>query len=284
MKTIRPVVLILTLLLFSACGPRVNDPATAKALEDLNKGYNEAINSRDLDWIRVNYYTDDAVMLPAHQLLLKGKEAVLARDQALFEQYGTIQFNSSIEEILSSGDLAVARGGFIWTGTPDESGLSDVRMEGKWIGTFNRQDDGLWKCTQIIWNSDQPAEGKTADGTAEEDLLQIERDWTSAVINKNREVLDNILAKDYVGNSDEGVRNKRQALASVMSSALKIESLENSDMQPMVFGDTGVVYGMVSAMGKRSGKDISGKYRFTDIYEKRDGNWKCVASYSAQVK
>ena len=109
MKTIHLVVLILTLLLFPACGPGVNDPATAKALEDLNKGYNEATNSRDLDWIKTNYYTDDAVMLPAHQLLLKGKEAVLARDQSLFDQYGTIQFDSSIEEILSSGDLAVAR-------------------------------------------------------------------------------------------------------------------------------------------------------------------------------
>ena len=157
-------------------------------------------------------------------------------------------------------------------------------MEGKWIGTFNRQDDGAWKCSQLIWNSDQPAEGKTADGTDEEALLQIERDWTNAAINKDKEVLENILAKDYVGNRDEGVRNKKQAIASVMSSALKIESLENSDMQPMVFGDTGVVYGMVSAKGKRSSKDIGGKYRFTDIYEKRDGIWQCVASYSTEVK
>jgi ketosteroid isomerase-like protein len=284
MKTVYSVVIIMMLLLFSACGGGVNNPADAKALEELNTAYNDAMNSGDLDWIGANYYTADAVLLPANRHLISGHEEIQAEDQATFDEYGTIKFSSSIEQVHSSGDLAVARGGFMWTGTPKASGLSDVKLEGKWIGTFNRQDDGKWKCSQLIWNSDQPAAGATADGAEEAALLQMERDWSNAVLGKDKATLDSILAKDFVSNSEDGVENKRQVIASVTSSALKLESIEIENMQPMVFGNTGVVYGMTTGKGTERGKEVGGKYRWTDIFEKRDGRWQCVASYSAKVE
>jgi ketosteroid isomerase-like protein len=275
---------MLTLLAFTACGPSVNNPAVETAIKDLNTAYTEAYNSGDLEWLSENYYTDDAVMLPANDLLLNGKEAVLARDQGLIDQYSDIQFDSSIEEVQSSGDLAVARGGFIWSASPRASGLSDVRMEGKWISTFNRQDDDSWKCSQLIWNSDQPSAGATADGAEEEALLQIQRDWTNALVNKDRAVLDSLMAKEYVSIGAEGVRNKRQAIAEIMSSALKIESAELINMQPMVFGDIAVVHGSSMGKGTERGKPFEGKYVWTDIFEKRDGSWQCVASYGSEAE
>ena len=284
MKTVYLVVLTLTLLMFSACGPSVNNPAVESALEDLNTAYNEAISSGDIAWVSENYYTDDAVMLPANDLLLNGKEAIIARDQGLQDQNSNIQFDSSIEEVQSSGDLAVARGGFIWRASPIAEGLGDVTMEGKWIATFNRQDDDSWKCSQLIWNSDQPAAGATADGAEEEALLQIQRDWTNAIVNKDRGVLDSIMAKEYASSGAEGVRNKRQAIAEIMSSALKVESAEVIDMQPMVFGDVAAVHGTSMAKGTERGKPFERKFVWTDIFEKRDGRWQCVASYGNQVE
>ena len=162
--------------------------------------------------------------------------------------------------------------------------MSEVSQEGKWIGTFKRQSDGSWKCTQLVWNSDQPTPGATADGAVEQALLKIERDWLNAALNKDRAELDKIIASDFIGHGEEGVRNKRQLLSMLMSRSLKIESAEISNMQPMVFGDTGIVHGMITSKESMGGKDTSGQYRWTDIFEKRDGAWQCVGSYSQKVK
>jgi ketosteroid isomerase-like protein len=283
MKTAHAVIIVLVLLLLSGCAQKVNDPADAQAIRNLNADYDKAASSQDLAWLSSNFYTDDAVALPPNQPMVKGKEAIASEDKSTFDQYSPTQLSGPVEEVLSSGDLAVARGAYTWTGTPKASGLSEVSEQGKWIGTFRRQGDGSWKCSQLIWNSDLPAAGATVGGADERALLQIERDWTDALIKKNRSALEKILAEDFVSHGPEGVRNKRQLLAGFMSNAFKVESAEISDMHPVVFGDTAVVHGLLTEKSKTGGKDTSGQYRWTDIFEKRDGRWQCVGSYATKI-
>jgi ketosteroid isomerase-like protein len=283
MKSAYAVVIVLALLFVSACTQKVNDPADVKAIKDLNEGYDKAESTGDLAWFNANYYADKAVTLPPNQPLISGKEAIAADDQKYFDRYSSVQLSSPVEEVLTSGDLAVARGAYTWKGTPKASGLSEVTEQGKWIGIFQKQRDGSWKCSEEIWNSDQPAPGKTADGADEQALLQIERDFTSAMIKKDRAAMENILAADFVGRGPEGVQNKRQVIASIMGSALKIESAEITNMQPMVFGETAVVYGTSSEKSTTGGRDSSGQYRWTDIFEKLDGRWQCVGGYVTRL-
>ncbi len=283
MKTAYAVVIVLTILFVSACAQKVNDPADIDAIKALSEEYDNAVNSRDLEWIRTEFFTEDAVTLPPNQQLLSGMEAILARDQAIYDQYNPTQLSTPPVEVLTSGDLAVSRGTFTWTGTPVASGLSEVSVGGKWIGTFKRQSDGSWKCTQLIWNNDQPSTGATADGAEEQALLQVERDWLNAVLQKDRAALDKIIAADFIGRGEEGVKNKAQLISMLTSRSLKIESAEISNMQPMVFGDTAMVYGMTTSTESIGGRDSSGQYRWTDIFEKRDGLWQCVGSFSKKV-
>jgi ketosteroid isomerase-like protein len=283
MKSAFVVIIVLTLLLVSGCSQRVNDPADAQAIRDLSAGYDRAASSQDLAWFSSNYYAADAVALPPNQPQVSGKEAIAAEDKALFDRYSSTELSGPVEEVLSSGDLAVARGAYTWKGTPKASGLSEVTEQGKWIGAFHRQSDGSWKCSQLIWNNDQPAPGATADGADEQALLQIERDFVNAMLKKDRAAMENILAADFIGRGPEGVQNRRQLVAAMMSSALKIESAEISNMQPMVFGDTAVVYGMSSSKSTTGGKETSGQYRWIDVFEKRDGRWQCVGGYVTKI-
>ena len=284
MKTAYAITAVLALFLVSACGPTVNAPADMEAIRNLNAGYEEAYNSRDLDWFSSTYYADDAVRLPPNRMMLSGKETIVADYQATFDQYNPTQVSLPVEEVTSSGDMAVARGTYYWTGTPVASGLSQITEEGKWIAVYNRQDDGSWKCIQGIFNSDQPAAGATADGADEEALLQILRDWGNAFLNKDRAALDNILAADFVSSGDQGIRNKRQYMTSAMSSALKFESMSINNMQAMVFGDAAVVHGSDTVKGTERGEDISGQYRWTVVFERRDGRWQCVTDYGGKVE
>jgi ketosteroid isomerase-like protein len=72
MKTAYAVIIVLTLLVVSACTQKVNDPADVEAIKTLSEEYDNAINSRDLDWVRTKFYTEDAVTLPPNQQLLSG--------------------------------------------------------------------------------------------------------------------------------------------------------------------------------------------------------------------
>jgi len=284
MKSAYVVAIVLALFLVSACGPTVNAPADEKAIKDLVAESVEAGNNRDLDWLSSNYYTEDSVILPPNGMPVIGLEAILAREEADWATYSADKLSAPVEEVQSSGDLAVVRGTYYWTATPVASGLSDVTNEGKWIATFNRQDDGSWICSQLIYNNDRPAAGATADGADEEALLQISRDWANALVNKDRAALDSILAADFVGNDNGETRTKRQNIARVMGSAFKIESIEITNMQPMVFGDTGVVHGVSTGEGTISGSELSGQHRWTDIFERRDGRWQAVASYGTEIE
>jgi uncharacterized protein (TIGR02246 family) len=284
MKTACAVIIVLGLLLVSACSQKVNDPADAEAIRNLNAEYDKAASSQDLAWFSANFYTDDAVALPPNDPMVSGKEAIAADDKETYDQYSSTQLSGPVEEVLSSGNLAVARGAYAWSGMPKASGLSAVNEKGKWVGIFRRQGDGKWKCSQLIWNSDQPAPGATAKGADEQALLQTERDFVDAVMKKDRAAMENILAADFVENGTEGVRNRKQFLAGLTSNALKIESAQLGDMRPMVFGDMAVVHGLLTVKSRTAGKDTSGKYRWTDIFEKQDGRWRCVSSYATKAE
>jgi ketosteroid isomerase-like protein len=54
--------------------------------------------------------------------------------------------------------------------------------------------------------------------------------------------------------------------------------MELSDMTVHVYGNTAVAAGANNLHGTYKGQDISGKYRFTDTWVKRNGKWQVVAS------
>ena len=159
-----------------------------------------------------------------------------------------------------------------------------IKYPAKWVGVYQRQSGGSWKCAFDIWNSDDPATGATADGSEEQALYQLERDWAAANLKKDTAVVDKFLAKEFVSNQPGRTLNKTQLLSEMKANPAKIESAENSDMVAMVFGDTAVVHGIYTEKSTTNGKDTSLKGRYTEVYAKRDGRWQCMTQYSAQVQ
>jgi len=164
-----------------------------------------------------------------------------------------------------------------------KSGGYSARDQGKWLASYQRQPVGSWKASCSIWNSDLPAAATLALGVEELALLQIERDWSEAVMKKDAAALDKIMAADFVGNDSGIIRNKKQAIRSLTSVSFKIESAALSDMKAIVFGDTAVVHGLWATKSTTGGEHTSGRYRWTDTFAKLDARWQCVTGYSAKV-
>jgi ketosteroid isomerase-like protein len=284
MKTAYAVTLCVLLLFVSACAQKVNDPADVQAIKDLLAGFPKASMANDAAWFASTYYREGAIRMPPNSALITGKEAITKAAQDSWANYSTSDFTLPVDEVLSSGNLAIARGTGISTDTPKASGLSTIREPGKWVGAYQRQSDGSWKCIFDIWNSDTPATGATADGVEEQALYQLERDWGAASITKDTAVVDKFLAKEFVSNRNGRTLSKTQYLADMKANPAKIESAANSEMTAMVFGDTAVVHGLYIEKSTTNGKDTSLQGRYTEVYAKRDGRWQCMTQYAIKVQ
>jgi len=121
-------------------------------------------------------------------------------------------------------------------------------------------------------------------GKVEQALMQTEREWVDAAQKKDADTLNRILAEDCVGQGPTGAVTKAQALAELKSGESKLDSITLGDMKVRVFGDTAVVAGTDDEKSSYKGKDTSGHYTWTDVFVKRQGKWRAVASQSTRTE
>jgi ketosteroid isomerase-like protein len=118
----------------------------------------------------------------------------------------------------------------------------------------------------------------------QEALMQRERDNAQAWLKKDAKAVAAWDADDYIYTSFDGsVSDKAADLATLKAGTSNFTTVDVDDMKAMVFRDTGVVVGRYTMKGTYAGTDMSGVFRFTDTYVKRDGRWQCVASQITRV-
>lgn len=79
--------------------------------------------------------------------------------------------------------------------------------------------------------------------------------------------LDSILDEDYVAITAAGMlRNKEQTLNAFRTGKLHITSLELSDRKFRFYGKTALVNGRADATGTTAEGDMTGNYRYTQVY------------------
>ncbi len=76
---------------------------------------------------------------------------------------------------------------------------------------------------------------------------------------------------------------KAQEIDNVKTGNIKWASVDLHDRKIRVFGDTAVVTTLASSTGTVGGSPYSGDFRTTQVWVKRDGNWRMVAFQSTRV-
>ena len=128
------------------------------------------------------------------------------------------------------------------------------------------------------------AETKGRLSSTEKALMQIEQDLVEGIVKGDWALFDRYLASGYVFTAPDGnVQDKAQWMADAKSGALKIESSKNSDMRVRVFADAAIVTYRSVDKGTLKGTDISGQYRWTDVFLKRGGRWQIVATQGTPI-
>jgi ketosteroid isomerase-like protein len=270
------------LLLISGCGQKVNDPADVEAITNLLKEYANYQNAGNAEAQVSSYFAEDAVRLVPNQPMLNGQDAIKNWVQSLFN-LNNLKLEFTNFDIHTAGERAMANVTYSFETTPKIEGGHTYSGTGKAVAAYSRQQDGTWKCIYDIWNDDHPVSEIPPLGEDEQALLKIDHAWAVATVKADVAWMEQTLANDWVGNLDGRVMSKSQYLADTRRGNTKYESAAVSDQKVMVFGDMAVVHGIWTEKSASRGQDTSGQSRFTDIYIKRDGSWKCVSSYSFRV-
>lgn len=131
-----------------------------------------------------------------------------------------------------------------------------------------------------------PRSWAQALGPAEQELIALENDWSQAAVKRDGAALQRFYADDYIFTDQNGVvSNKTREILNITTGIFQLTSYKFEDVKVRVYGDVAVVTGRNTIRGTWEDvkRDISGPYRFTDVFVRRNGRWQCVASQSSPV-
>jgi len=120
----------------------------------------------------------------------------------------------------------------------------------------------------------------------DQELMQMERDWSAAYLSHDVSVVDRILADDYIGTDGRGVMtSKAQEMEDARSvdTNRKVLSENIDDMKVRIYGDTAIVNGRTTEKFQANGREITVQYRRTDVFVKRNGQWQCVSFHGSRI-
>lgn len=118
-----------------------------------------------------------------------------------------------------------------------------------------------------------------SNGKAEQEILQAERLYIKAHLQRDTATLENLLADEFtIGGARSRSMNKAQRLALLEDPDFGYESIRTNDVQVLVNDESAVVTGLAVVQGHDGErKFISPMYSFMRQYEKRQGRWQIVS-------
>ena len=83
--------------------------------------------------------------------------------------------------------------------------------------------------------------------------------------------------------ADGSVIDRQRFISVIESGALTHESMESTDVEVRVHGDTAVVTGITTSKGQFMGQGFTTRERATDVLARLNGQWLCVFSQLTRV-
>ena len=119
----------------------------------------------------------------------------------------------------------------------------------------------------------------------EQELVRMEEAWAKALVANDAAALNRIIAPDWHGQNQDGAYYDRAALLKSFADGTdKISAMTNHDVHVRFIGaDLAIVQGQDTETSTHKGKSASGVYSWTDIFQKRNGQWVAIASQNTPV-
>jgi len=117
------------------------------------------------------------------------------------------------------------------------------------------------------------------------EILQVEKAWVTALLEKDSVVMERILADDYTQIAEGGqVLGKKQALAAFSAPQRIWELAESMDHKIRIYGNTAVMIATWRSKGENHGVAFNYQARFLAVYVKRQDAWQMVADMAMPIE
>jgi ketosteroid isomerase-like protein len=114
-------------------------------------------------------------------------------------------------------------------------------------------------------------------------ITQLEQKWAAAIVNKDTATLERLLAKEFAGTTPAAHTYSREmAIGDIKSAAYVVSMMDLDEISVNVFGNTAVAFTSQNEISRYGDEDFSGHYHYTDVWVKRNGEWKVVASHGSR--
>jgi len=135
----------------------------------------------------------------------------------------------------------------------------------------------LLVCTVSVANAQQPksAATRTPDERA---VLDLEEAWAKGVVKRDAATFKRLLAPGFVYTEDDRVQTGDQLTRDIVSGTDTVTEARNEQLQTRAFDNAMIVTGWLIMQGRSGGKPFSRRYRFTDTWLKRGGQWQIIAA------
>lgn len=118
--------------------------------------------------------------------------------------------------------------------------------------------------------------GQYKKGSVEEQLIRLDKAWTSAELKGDKKAAGALVADDYVGTTQRGeIENKTQYLAGVVPNA---DMVKSDNYKVTIHGNMAIMTHRATVEGVRNIQ-----FRSTHIWMKRGGKWLIVAHHGSQI-
>ena len=134
----------------------------------------------------------------------------------------------------------------------------------------------------VLWSAAQKAH---AQGALEQKAARFEHEWARASVKGDAAAIERLEAPDFTFTDSNGnVTGRADDIKDLKTGNFRAEAIDLNGLKVRVYGNAAVITGRATLKNcKWHGKDISGDYRFTDVWANANGNWQIVASQSAAV-
>ena len=126
---------------------------------------------------------------------------------------------------------------------------------------------------------------KSRNAKIEQELIKLEEEWHNAYVRHDAEPLERILIDDYIAVYSNGKSaNKTQSIEDLKADKSIYDYSTPYDMDMRFYDNTVVIIGRTKDKWKnQKGEDLTAEYRWTDVFVKRNGRWRCVAAQVVRI-
>ena len=147
---------------------------------------------------------------------------------------------------------------------------------------------GFWSCTRtasktealvpVVSSAERPE-------NVEAVITHLENKWTMAMLMQDARRLEGLYADDFSGTSPTAhTYTKTDALEELKSGKYSVRSTILDEISVNVYGNLAIAFTSQELKGRNNGLNVSSHYRYTDVWLKRDGKWKLVASQGSRLE